>query len=62
MLQKLKLSTNIFTRKYAPKLLFLIEKNIRRIQMILDIHFENQILALFDDLSPVEVTKYSGFL
>jgi hypothetical protein len=25
-------------------------------------NFEKQILALFDNLSPVEFTKYSGFL
>ena len=30
--------------------------------MILDIHFEYQIVALFDKLSPFELTKYIGFL
>ena len=29
--------------------------------MILDIHFEYDILALFDKLSPFELTKYIGF-
>ena len=33
----------------------------KRNQIILDIHFEYDILALFDKLSPFELTKYIGF-
>ena len=36
--QKLKVSKNIFLQKCAPKLLFVIEKKIRKIQMILDLY------------------------
>ena len=43
MFQKLKLSKNFFSKKYAPKLLFLIEKNVKDFN-----DFEGQILTIFD--------------
>ena len=43
-------------------LLLLIEKKIIKNRMILYIHSENQILTLFDELSPAEFTNYHGFL
>ena len=62
MLEKLKFSKVFFTKLCSTKLLFLLkQKN----QKVLDDSCNgklNQILALFDNLSPVEFTKYSGFL
>ena len=58
MLSKIEVIKKI-SKKCCPNLLFKIEK--KRNQMILDIHFEYDILALFDKLSPFELTKYIGF-
>ena len=50
--------------KKSPKnavLIYYSKLKNKRNQMILDIHFEYDILALFDKLSPFELTKYIGF-
>ena len=51
---------NVFINNYV----FLIEKKIRKIPMILHIenHFESQILSISDKLPTFEYTKYRGFL
>ena len=54
--RKLKLFKNNLNKKCAPKLSI----RIKKIQIILDI--EIQIFALFDELSAIEFTNYSGFL
>ena len=53
----------MFNNKYAPKLVFFIEnKNSERFEWFLWIHFESQILTLFDDQSVDELTKYIDFI
>ena len=51
------------SKKYPKNavLIYCSKLKKKRNQMILDIHFEYDILALFDKLSPFELTKYIGF-
>ena len=53
-------------KKCAPKPLYLIEKQIQKnlddSRDIQKIHFESQILELFDELSFIVFTKYNDFL
>ena len=53
---KLQLPKNHLNKKCAPKLLFFIEKKIKKIHK--ENHFESPILALFDEVA--KLGKASG--
>jgi hypothetical protein len=55
-IQKIILSKNVSNTKYAPKLVFFNEKNLRKID------FESQILALFDTSPLIQNSKFNHFL
>jgi len=49
VVQKLSLEKNVFTKKWSPKLIFLMKTFFEKIQLIFDIDFESSILAHFDE-------------
>ena len=60
--QEFILSKNVNNKKYAVKLVFFNEKKMRKIQMIFDIGFESQILALFDSSPLIQNSKFNNFV
>ena len=54
------LSKNVNNKICAPKLIFFIEKKMKKIQIIFDI--ESQMLALFDISHLDKFSKFNNFL